>query len=52
MNSVLMDRLHMMVKLKERIHALKNSSEVDKSEIKKLEKLLKTLQTTPNSTFI
>lgn len=52
MSTVLMDKLQMMVKLKERIYALKTSSEVEESELKRLEKLLKTLQTTPNTTFI
>lgn len=44
-----MDKLQMMVKLKERIYALRAQS-AQESEIKPLEKLLRTLQTTPEST--
>lgn len=52
MSAILMDKLQMMVKLKEKIYALRAASSAEESEIKRLEKLLKTLQTTPNAKYI
>ncbi|MCV6607063.1 MAG: hypothetical protein OIF32_02530 [Campylobacterales bacterium] len=46
-----MDKLQMMVKLKEKIYNLKRQ-QADASEVAKLEKLLDKLQTTPNAKFI
>ncbi len=48
---VLMDKLQMMVKLKEKIYSLKKEK-ANADELKKLEKLLDKLQTSPNAKFI
>ncbi len=48
---VLMDKLQMMVKLKEKIYGLKRDK-ADAKEVARLEKLLDKLQTTPNAKFI
>lgn len=48
---VLMDKLQMMVKLKEKIYNLKREN-ADAKELDRLQKLLDKLQTTPNAKFI
>ena len=48
---VLMDKLQMMVQLKERLYELRRTQS-QSEEVRRLEKLLKKLQTTPNAKFI
>ena len=48
---ILMDKLQMMVKLKEKIYSLKREN-ADAKELNRLQKLLDKLQTTPNAKFI
>ncbi|MGP1561662.1 MAG: hypothetical protein ACTTIC_06190 [Helicobacteraceae bacterium] len=48
---VLMDKLQMMVKLKEKICSLKETN-ASKEDIKKFEDLLKRLQVSPNTLHI
>lgn len=45
---LLMDKLNMMVKLKEKIYALKSENKNDQ-EVKRLEKLLQRLENTPKT---
>jgi len=45
MDLILMDKLRLMVKLKEKIYAMKNSG-VNKAEVARMEKLLRTIENT------